>query len=110
MGRVVIVSCSLSTQNPVIPLDPHVTPFQISILVVPTSTGAAASAHPTIQHTYDNVLTPGFVTANAVWQNHPTLVSCSVTISGHYTGPVMAIRPFTSVPGNYTVYVLQAGI
>ena len=106
MGRLITVSVSASGGSQVIPLDVHMNGFNISIGVVPTS----GTPLPTIQHTFQNPLVPGFVTANAVWFNHETLVSCSTTVDGNYSFPVHAIRAFTSIAGDYTIYILQAGL
>lgn len=106
MGRLVTVSVSTSGGSPVIPLDVHREGFCVAIAIVPTS----GSASPTVQHTFQNPLERGFTAAGATWFNHPTLVSCSTTMQGTYTFPVHAIRAFTSLVGDFKMFVIQSGI
>lgn len=102
--RLVTVNVS-TTGTRVIPLDVHLGDG-VAIGVVPVS----GSPNPTIQHSFQNPLAPGWTEAGSYWFNHSTLVSVSATTDGYYALIPHAIRVVTAAPGDCVVFVQQNGL
>jgi hypothetical protein len=89
-----------------IPLDQYISPFNVSLAVVP-----AGTATYTVQYTFDDPFASDFVPASANWFNHPDLTSESGNNDGNFAFPVRATRLNVSdTDDNLTFFVTQAGI
>lgn len=89
-----------------VPLDQYISPFNVSLAVVPTGTATF-----TVQYTFDDPFTADFDAATAVWFNHPDITSESGNIDGNFAFPVRATRlNVSSTDADVTFYVTQAGI
>jgi hypothetical protein len=64
-----------------------------------------------VEHTYDNVFSPGFDVASAQWLSPTALASKGASAEGSYTAPVVAVRLNVTayVSGSATMTVIQAG-
>ena len=102
--RLVTVNVS-TTGTRVIPLDVHLGDG-VAIGVVPLS----GTPSPTIQHSFNNPLAPGWTEAGAHWFNHATLVSVATTSDGYYSQIVHALRIVNTSPGDFVVYIQQNGL
>lgn len=66
-----------------------------------------------VEHTFDDVFSPTFNPATAIWYPHATLNNLSANADGNYAYPPAACRLNVSAhtgPGNVTLTVNQAGI
>lgn len=109
MGRPVRqVLTSAGSTNP-IPLDTHISPFNISLGCI-VSAGATVSYK--VQHTFDDVFSSSFVAANATWFDHPDITGETDDTDGNYAYPVTAVRltAATLTGGSITFVVTQAGL
>lgn len=101
--RVTLVALGASAP---IPLDHYRSPFSVSVNVLVSGTLTYS-----VEHTYDDVFSPGFNIASAQWLSPTALASKGVSAEGSYTAPVVAIRlnvtAFTS--GSASMTVIQAG-
>jgi hypothetical protein len=89
-----------------VPLDQYISPFNVSLAIVPTDT-----ATYTVQYTFDDPFTADFDAATATWFNHPDLTSESGNNDGNFAFPVRATRlNVSAADDNVTFYVTQAGI
>jgi hypothetical protein len=90
-----------------VPLDQYQTPFNVGLgAAIP----AGSSATYTVEHTFDDVFSPTFNPATAVWFPHATMVSKSTSSDGNYAYPVSATRiNAAAVTGSLIFNVLQAG-
>ena len=62
-----------------------------------------------VQHTFDDVFSPTFDPATAVWYNHPTLTGSS-NVDSNYAFAVRGIRITSSAgTGSATLTAVQAG-
>lgn len=89
-----------------IAMDYYVGPFNVGFGVVPE-----VGVTYTVQHTFQDCLTPGFDPATAIWFDHPTAVTQTVKQDGNYAFPVSAIRLKVDAGANSaTLTVIQAGV
>lgn len=65
----------------------------------------------TVQHTFDNVMVPGFVEDDATVFNHDSLAAKSANEDGNYTNPPVAVRMAVTAhtSGTVTLHVVHAG-
>jgi hypothetical protein len=103
--RPVSVTVTGSPQaSAVIVPDIHKSPFAIGAGVKVTGTITFQ-----VQHTFDDVFSPTFDPATAVWYNHPTLTG-STNVDSNYAFAVRGIRITTSAgTGSATLTAVQAG-
>lgn len=89
-----------------IPLDHYRSPFSVSINVM-----LLGNLTYSVEHTYDNVFSPGFDVASAQWLSPTALASKGASAEGSYTAPVVAVRLNVTayVSGSATMTVIQAG-
>jgi hypothetical protein len=89
-----------------VPLDQYISPFNVSLAIVPTGT-----ATYTVQYTFDDPFTATFDPTTAVWFDHPDLTAETGNKNGNFAFPVRATRLNVSACNNdVTFYVTQAGI
>jgi hypothetical protein len=87
----------------------YVTPFNVGF-----GTVASGAGNYTVQHTFDDVLSPTFNPATAQWYSHPTVAAITVATAtdGNYAFPVTGIRVIGN-SGNtgitVTMKIVQAG-
>lgn len=107
--RPIRVTVSSQTASAVIPMDIYIDPFNVSVGV---ALSAGATLTYTVQHTFDDVFSPTFNAATAVWYPNASLAAKSASADGNYAFPVTAIRlnvtAYTS--GSATMTLVQAGI
>jgi hypothetical protein len=63
------------------------TPFNVSVAVVASSSGTTYS----VQHTFDDT-SFGFISSNATWFNNTGISSAAGNSNGNYAFPVTGIR------------------
>lgn len=100
------ISLSASGASAWIPMDPHISPFNIGFGVAKTGTGDITY---TVQHTFDNVIAGSAATAF----DHPYVSGATTNRDGNYAFPVAAVRlNVTAVSGvaTATMILYQAGI
>ena len=89
-----------------VPMDQYISPFNVSIAIVP-----AGTATYTVQHTFDNPFASDFNAATATWFAHPDLTSESGNNDGNYAFPVRAIRlNISACDDDVDFYITEAGI
>jgi hypothetical protein len=89
-----------------IPLDQYISPFNVSLAIVP-----AGTATYSVQYTFDNPFAADFTAAAATWFSHPDLTSESGNNDGNFAFPVRATRlNVSAADDDVTFYVTQAGI
>lgn len=101
------ITLSSATASSAVPLDYRALNFQIGL---GAKLSAGASLTYTVQHTFDDVYAPGFVSASATWYDHPNLTARVVGSDGNYAFPITAIRLVVSsyTSGDVTLIILQA--
>jgi hypothetical protein len=105
MRRIVLSKTGTGATNPA-PMDTYCNPFNVGMGIVVSGTVTC-----TVQHTFDDVFSPGFDPSTATWFNHPTLASLTANADGNYAFPVTAIRlNVTAGTGTATLTIVQAGI
>lgn len=108
MARPVQLTVSGVRVSPPIPLNTYGDPFNVGLGV---KLSAGASLTYTVEHTFDDVQSPSFSPATAVWYSNSTLVSQTTNKDGNYAFPVTAIRLNVTVwtSGTATLTSIQAG-
>lgn len=108
MANTTRVTVGSQTTSVPIPLNTYADPFNVGLGV---KLSAGASLTYTVEHTFDDVQSPSFSPATAVWYSNSTIVSKTTNQDGNYAFPVTAIRlnvtAWTS--GTATLTVIQAG-
>lgn len=101
-----VTSTGVSTSG-VIPLDYIQTPFGVSL-----STVVNGSATYTIQHTFDDVLAPGFNPATANWYPHDNAVFVAATANANdnFAFPVRGVRINQTVGAGSVTLTATQGI
>lgn len=100
--RVTVTGIGVSA---VVPVDVNKDPTSIGVGVK-----ISATATFQVQHTFDDIWSPTFNPATAIWYNHPTLVGAA-NVDGNYMAPPTGIRLNVSAStGDVTMTVVQAGI
>lgn len=103
--RPVRVSQTDAGSTAVIPMDIYKHPFAVGMGVTVTGT-----PNYTVQHTFDDVLAPGFNPAAAKWFAHPTMAALSADADSNYAFPVRGVRlTVNSGIGTATLTLIQAG-
>lgn len=104
------IRVTLGAQGVSVPiiLDNRQAPFNVGLAVV-LSPGASLTY--SVEHTFDDVFSPGFNASTAKWFPHATLANKTESLDGNYAYPVMAIRLNVSAytGGTATVVVIQSG-
>ncbi|RJO72860.1 MAG: hypothetical protein C4523_02495 [Myxococcales bacterium] len=108
MARTTTVSAkgSAGTQSAWIPLDQHISPFNVGFGVVKSGTGDITYS---VQHTFNDVLAGETATAF----DHSSVSGATGSVDGNYAYPVKAVRlNITAASGASSLqfYVIQAGI
>jgi hypothetical protein len=102
------------SQSSVIPLDPHITPFNVGFCVVVKSVTSAISY--SVEHTFEDPFSDAGLTAATKWFRHSTVSATIGDADGNYAFPVMAVRVSAfvtssgSAGGSLEFRVIQAGI
>lgn len=87
----------------VVPMDYHISPFNVGFSVVVSGT-----VNYTVQHTFDDVFDPA---VTPTYFNHPVIVSQTANQDGNYAFPVTGIRlTVNSGAGTATLTIIQAGL
>lgn len=108
MARPVRVTVSGVSVSDPIPLNTYGDPFNVGFGV---KLSAGASLTYTVEHTFDDVQSPSFSAATAVWYSNATAVTQTTNKDGNYSFPVTAIRLNVTVwaSGTATLTSIQAG-
>lgn len=104
MRSAVVTTSGTSVSSPV-PLDAHISPFNVGFGVAVTGTVTY-----TVQHTFDDPFAASFTPAAAVWFDHVTVAAATVNADGNYAFPVRAVRVNqTAGSGSTSATFIQAG-
>jgi len=108
MANTTRVTVGSQTTSVPIPLSTYADPFNVGLGV---KLSAGASLTYTVEHTFDDVQSPSFSPATAVWYSNSTIVSKTTNQDGNYAFPVTAIRLNVTVwtSGTATLTAIQAG-
>ena len=89
----------------VVPIDQYLNPTNIGLGVE-----IIGVATVTVEHTFDDVFSPTFYPATAVWFPHPTLAGVAANADGNYAFPPTGCRlNQTAGAGSAILNVIQAG-
>jgi hypothetical protein len=107
--RPIRVTVGSATSSAPIPLDTYRGPFNVGIGVV---LSAGANLTYTVEHTFDDVFSPGFNPATAAWFANSGITNQTASRDGNYAFPITAVRLRVSawVGGTATMTVIQAGV
>lgn len=90
----------------VCPIDKNVNPTDIALGLIITP-----AATCTVEYTYDDVWSPTFNPATAVWFPHPTLAAKTANADGNFAFPPLGVRlNQTAGAGSAVLVVNQGGI
>lgn len=101
--RAITVSQTGAGSTSAIPMDLHISPFNVGLGCVVDGT-----VNFTVQHTFDDVFD---ASVTPTWFDHPVLQSLTANTDGNYAFPVRAIRvTVNSGAGSVTATLIQAGL
>ena len=106
--RPIRVTVGSATSSAPIPLDHYRSPFNVGIGVTVSAGGTLTY---TVEHTFDDVFSPGFDAATATWFPTTSLSAASASATGNLAFPVTAVRLRVSAytSGSATMTLIQAG-
>lgn len=103
--RPVRLTTSGVSVSAVCPIDQYLNPTSIALGLIIT-----APATCTVEYTYDDVFSPTFNPATAVWFPHPTLTAKAANADGNFAFPPRGVRlNQTAGAGSAVLVIDQAG-
>lgn len=101
--RAITVSQTGAGSTSAIPMDLHISPFNVGLGCVVDGT-----VNFTVQHTFDDIFDAD---VTPTWFDHPVLQGLTANTDGNYAFPVRAIRvTVNSGAGSVTATLIQAGL